>query len=78
MYGGLLGGFAFNGAGVYIGHFSPFVSMIGCGIEAGAVSALACMPIEDKNLFVAEVYSLVRQIASRLGVSHVPILKGCL
>ena len=43
VYSGLLGGFAFNGAGVYIGHFSPFVSFSCIGAEAGAVSMRACV-----------------------------------
>jgi len=38
LYSGLLGGFTFNGAGVYIGHFSPFVSFVSIGGEGGAVS----------------------------------------
>ncbi|KAM3567526.1 hypothetical protein VYU27_010332, partial [Nannochloropsis oceanica] len=36
LYSGLLGGFTFNGAGVYIGHFSPFVSFVSIGGEGGA------------------------------------------
>ena len=38
VYSGLVGGFTFNGGGVYIGHFSPFVSFVATGAEGGGVS----------------------------------------
>jgi hypothetical protein len=39
VFSGLLGGFLFNGAGVFIGHFSPFVVFAALGTETGGVSA---------------------------------------
>lgn len=37
LYSGMLGGFIFNGAGVFVGHFSPFGGYAAIGAEAGAV-----------------------------------------
>jgi len=58
LYSGLLGGFTYNGAGVYIGHFSPFVSFVAIGAEAGAVS-LCAFDFENMIVFFYQIWKRV-------------------